>query len=61
MAGIGPSSIFTGSQPTVVWSTIRARGAQAELIGLLARHEQHRGGAVGDLRRVAGRDVARPP
>ena len=26
VAGIGPSSIFTGSQPTVVWSTIRARG-----------------------------------
>ncbi len=25
MAGIGPSSIFTGSQPTDVWSTIRAR------------------------------------
>ena len=30
--------------------------AQAELIGLLARHQQHGGGAVGDLRRVAGRD-----
>ncbi len=26
VAGIGPSSIFTGSQPTDVWSTIRARG-----------------------------------
>ncbi len=26
VAGIGPSSIFTGSQPTVVWSMIRARG-----------------------------------
>ena len=57
MAGIGPSSIFTGSQPTVVWSTIFARGAQAELIGLLARHQQDGGGAVGDLRRVAGGDT----
>ena len=28
VAGIGPSSIFTGSQPTVVWSTIRARGVR---------------------------------
>ena len=26
VAGIGPSSIFTGSHPTVVWSMIRARG-----------------------------------
>ena len=26
VAGMGPSSIFTGSQPTVVWSSIRARG-----------------------------------
>ena len=26
VAGIGPSSITTGSQPTVVWSRIRARG-----------------------------------
>src|SRR4051794_20325392 len=32
--------------------------AHAELIGLLARHEQHGGGAVGDLRRVARRDAA---
>ena len=28
MAGIGPSSIFTGSQPTEVWSRIRARGVR---------------------------------
>ena len=26
VAGIGPVSIITGSTPTVVWSTIRARG-----------------------------------
>ena len=26
MAGIGPVSIITGSTPTVVWSTIFARG-----------------------------------
>ena len=33
-----------------------ARGPDAELVGLLARHEEHGGGAVGDLRGVAGRD-----
>ena len=58
MAGIGPSSIFTGSQPTEVWSTIRARGGEPQRFGLLARHQQHRGGAVGDLRGVAGGDAA---
>ena len=26
VAGIGPVSMITGSTPTVVWSTIRARG-----------------------------------
>ena len=28
VAGIGPVSIITGSTPTVVWSTIRARGVR---------------------------------
>ena len=28
VAGIGPVSIITGSTPTVVWSTIFARGAR---------------------------------
>ena len=35
--------------------------ASAELVRLLARREQHRGGAVGDLRRVARGDNRRPP
>ena len=58
VAGIGPSSIFTGSQPTVVWSTIRARGVRPSSSAFSARHQQHRGGAVGDLRGVAGGDLA---
>ena len=33
-------------------------GCQAELVGLLAGHQQHRGGAVGDLRGVARGDLA---
>ena len=55
---MGPVSMITGSTPTVVWSTILARGFSAELVGLLAGHEQHRGGAVGDLGGVAGGDLA---
>ena len=50
--------MITGSTPTVVWSTIRARGFRPERLGLPALHQQHRGGAVGDLRRVARRDLA---
>src|SRR3954463_8527489 len=40
VAGIGPSSILTGSQPTVVWSTIFARGvnpSSAALSALISR------------------------
>ena len=33
-------------------------GLQAQRVGLLARHQQHRGGAVGDLRAGAGGDLA---
>ena len=58
VAGIGPVSMITGSTPTVVWSTIRARARQAELVRRLARRQQHRRGAVRDLRRVAGGDHA---
>ena len=36
VAGIGPSSIFTGSQPTVVWSTIRARGVSPSALAFSA-------------------------
>src|SRR4051795_10764763 len=36
VAGIGPSSINTGSQPTVVWSTIRARGVSPSSFALSA-------------------------
>src|SRR3954453_6430180 len=36
VAGIGPSSIRTGSQPTVVWSTIRARGVMPSSFALSA-------------------------
>src|SRR4051794_13174811 len=57
VAGIGPVSMITGSTPTVVWSTIRAR-SEAERVGLLAGHQQHGGSAVRDLRRVAGGDLA---
>ena len=32
--------------------------AEAELVGLLLAHDQHGGGAVGDLRGVAGGDLA---
>ncbi len=34
--------------------TIRARGREAERLGAVLVHEQHGGGAVGDLRRRAG-------
>jgi hypothetical protein len=33
-------------------------GGEAELLGLLLAHHEHGGGAVGDLRRVAGGDLA---
>src|SRR6185437_7262794 len=36
VAGIGPSSILTGSQPTVVWSTIRARGVSPSSLAFSA-------------------------
>src|SRR3954453_7146028 len=36
VAGIGPSSMSTGSQPTVVWSTIRARGVIPSSLALSA-------------------------
>src|SRR3954463_5417358 len=36
VAGIGPSSISTGSQPTVVWSTMRARGVRPSRLAFSA-------------------------
>ena len=36
------------------WLTIRARGRSPSARGLVLVHQQHRGGAVGDLRRRAG-------
>ena len=54
VASIGPVSMSTGSTPTRQVSTMRARGREAERGGLLGGHEQHGGGAVGDLRRGAG-------
>src|SRR4051794_12471870 len=36
VAGIGPSSIRTGSQPTVVWSMMRARGVMPSSLALSA-------------------------
>src|SRR4051795_2931864 len=36
VAGIGPSSISTGSHPTVVWSAIRARGVMPSSFALSA-------------------------
>ena len=58
VAGIGPVSMITGSTPTVVWSKIRARGSRPSASAFSRRHQQHRGGAVGDLRGVAGGDLA---
>ena len=54
MASIGPVSMSTGSTPTRQVSTMRAMGVRPSCVGLLAGHHQHGGGAVGDLRRVAG-------
>ena len=58
VAGIGPVSIITGSTPASanVWK--RARGVRPSCVRLLLAHDQHGGGAVGDLRRVAGGDHA---
>jgi hypothetical protein len=44
----------TGSTPTRHWSTMRARGGQAERLRPLHRGEDDRGRTVGDLRRGAG-------
>ena len=54
VASIGPVSISTGSTPTRHVSTTRALGVRPSAFGLRLRHHQHRRGAVGDLRRVAG-------
>src|SRR5438034_10362038 len=57
VAGIGPVSMMVGSTPASAVATTRAR-AKPERPGPLARHEQQRGGAVGDLRGVGRRDHA---
>ena len=36
VAGIGPVSMITGSTPTVVWSTMRARGVSPSAFALSA-------------------------
>ena len=36
VAGIGPVSMITGSTPTVVWSTIRARGLRPSAFAVSA-------------------------
>ena len=51
VASIGPVSMSTGSTPTRHWSTTRARDLQAELAARAAVVNEHRGRAVGDLRR----------
>ena len=53
VASMGPVSISTGSTPTRHWLAMRARGGEAEGARPLGRHHEHRGGAVGDLRRRA--------
>jgi hypothetical protein len=57
VAGMGPVSMVTGSTPTTVKVWKRARGLRPSS-GLLLAHDQRSGGAVGDLRGVAGRDLA---
>ena len=59
MASIGPVSMSTGSTPTRQVSTTRARGVRPERGGLLGGHQQHGGGAVGDLRRRCRRCARR--
>ena len=59
VAGIGPFSIVTGSTPTSVVVTMRARGLRPSALALLRRREQHRRRAVGHLRRRARRCARR--
>ena len=58
VAGIGPVSMVIGSLPATakVWN--RARGVSPSDVGLLLAHDEHAGGAVGDLGGVAGGDPA---
>ena len=58
VAGIGPVSIITGSTPASanVWN--RARGVSPSSLRLVLAHDERRGRAVGDLRRVRRGDHA---
>jgi hypothetical protein len=57
VAGIGAVSMRRGSAPASAKFTKRARGVRPSCRGLLLAHDE-RGGAVGDLRRVARGDPA---
>ena len=58
VAGIGPVSIDHGVDAGEGEGVEAGPRGEAELVGLLLAHDQHGGGAVGDLRRVAGGDLA---
>ena len=47
--------ISSGRQPAVANETNRASGLSADLVGLVRRHHDSRGGSVRHLRRIAGR------
>ena len=55
---MGPVSMVTGSTPARAKAWKRARGVSPRALRLLLAHDEHGRGAVGDLRGVAGRDLA---
>ena len=59
VAGMGPVSIGHRVDAGQGEGVEAGPGLQAELGRLLLAHDQHGGGAVGDLRRVAGGDLRR--
>src|SRR5271154_2778843 len=61
VAGGGPVSIVTGATPAPPGGGgggEGAPGAQAQRVRLLLAHDEHGGGAVGDLRGIPRRDLA---